>query len=469
MTEVRRLAVLAVLLPALQGCADEPALPARARHLLLISVDTLRADRLGCYGGANATSPTIDALAAGGTLFEQAYTPRGQTLPAAASLFTSRYPDEHGIHDNQSVLGEDEWTLAERLAEAGFRCRGFTANPVLQGGETQIDQGFAEDDHVLEKDERELTRRAVALLGAGFGDAGREFLWLHYMNPHRPYEPEAPYDALFTDPGYAGPWTGSKEDVDRIFAEQVDLQPEDLHHLRGLYDGTIRFVDDRIAEVLAALAASGRAEETLVVFLSDHGEDLYSHHRYFYHIKSIYRSSDAIPLILHQPGVVPAGQRLTDLAEIVDVLPTVLRHLGLDPGRGEPAVRPRGLDLWPAIGEARALRRDVAVSQWKDRIYAIRTRAWSYISNPDEVVPSGPPAPDGYRVQREELYHLVNDPDEQVNVLARHRDVADKLAARLMTWQQALARGQATSIDDPETIATLRELGYVGGAEDGGE
>ncbi len=458
---MRCLLLVAVASLSLVACDGRPA----SKNLVLITIDTLRTDRLGCYGGPNATSPNIDRLAAEGTLFEDAYTPRGLTLPAMTSFFTSRYPIEHGVLTNQSPVQDDEVMLAEVLESAGFRTRAWVANGILCLDHNRFRQGFPAGHFSFERDEAKMTAEAVRHLKSGFGREQREFLWLHYISPHRPYEPPAPYATMF-DPAYDGPYDGSKEALDRIFIEKIPLEERDLRHILAVYDGTIRFVDDLIGQVLQALAESGVERETLVVFNADHGEDLYSHNFYFYHSNSIYRSSTQVPLILRQAGRVPADRRVQGMVENVDFMPTLLALLAVPPERIAGRERWRGDDLTPVI-DGGGVQKRYAFAQWGDRVFSIRDREWMYLSNPEDVQPRSPPFEGAYPIGREELYRVAVDPDEQSNVAAAHPEKAREMQAALTEFLEGLVRaGEESGMPlGSEDLDTLRSLGYVGGPD----
>lgn len=465
--------LLALLLPACG--ADDDAAP-RAKHLVFLTVDTLRRDRLGCYGGENQPSPNIDRLAAEGALFLDAFTPRGMTLPSFASYFTSKYPTQHGVVDNLKQIPAEEYTLAERLADAGFHNRAFNASGVLKPGRGGVEQGYEPRAYTYIEDERELTNRAEYYLRNKFGQDGRrEFLWVHYMNPHKPYEPPGSFATKFTDPDYAGGFDGSSESLDRIFVEQLELTDADRRHIEGLYDGTIAFVDECVGRLLAALADSGHAEDTLVVFASDHGEDLYSHNRYYYHANSIYSATTALALAFHQPGEV-APQRVRGLVENVDFMPTVLAWLGVDPtaGGGAPG---QGVDLGPVLRGEQDVRRDFAIAftgQYAHDADSGRTRGvfsarnldWHYVWNPDLLVPGFPPEGRDYLIPRAQLFHVAEDPDEQVDLSGQRPEPEAAL-------RRAIDSFLSRYVDDPEVpdyltadkIDELHQQGYISARE----
>ncbi len=450
-----------VVLALLTACGKESSADPRAKHLVLLTVDTVRADRLGCYGGPNPASPTVDRLAEQGVLFEHAYTPRGLTLPSMATFFTSKYPEEHGVTDNKKRLRPDEVLLAELLRESGFRNRAYVATLILRPERCNIEQGFLPGTYALVADEVQMTRDAVRFLDNKFGKTERrEFLWVHYLAPHAPYKPPKWLQHQFTDPAYEGP-DGSRKSLDGIYVNQVELEEEQRRHIEGLYDESIRFTDDAIGQILEALDRTGVRDETLVVFASDHGEDLYSHNYYYYHGNSIYRSCTQVPLIFQQSGQVAVGHRVSEMVSTLDFLPTVLGWLGIeDTGTGR-----RGIDLGPWLRGEEADGRPLIFSQWDSTIFSARDQNWSYIWNPQDHTPSGPPEEGEYPIETEELYDLSNDPDEQFNVASSHSKIVERLKRAVQRWRSELQvrRGEDAELTE-ELLQDLRELGYL---EDG--
>ncbi len=473
---LRWLAIAAFLLPA---CSRRPE--PRARHLVLITVDTLRADRMSCYGRQSrrtppvASSPHIDRIAANGLRFVDAYANRGMTLPSMASFFTSKYPLEHGVLTNLKKVQDDEWLLAERLRDAGFHNFCVNAQPVLGPKHGNIEQGFEPSDYRMFGDEREMIRFTERYIERRFGDDDqREFLWIHFMNPHKPYAPPAPFDTLHTDPLYAGQVDASPEWTDRIFAEQIDLAPADRAHVEDVYDGTVSFVDTGVELIRRMLEKRGLLDDTLFVFTADHGEDLYSHNRYYYHASSVYRSSTRIPMIFHQPGQIPSGQVVDGIVESVDFMPTVLNWLGLDKGPGEGDTRLRGHDLTDVLlGKARPAKGlsfaliDVEAKHsptgQDELIFCTRNPEWSYVWNPKGVSPRNPPEEGRYPILEQELYHVATDPDEQVNLIdeERHAPVAEYLFKATQSWLKGIQARSLADTTDAEHLRMLREQGYV--------
>jgi arylsulfatase A-like enzyme/tetratricopeptide (TPR) repeat protein len=398
------------------------------RNVLLISLDTLRADRVGAYGYAAAQTPALDALARRGLRFEQATTVVPLTLPAHSSLLTGTFPAWHGVRDNGGFyLGDDQVTLAEHLKAQGFRTGGFVGAFVLDR-RWGIAQGFDRffDDFDLEKFGDTPSMDAIQRPGSEVVDRALEWLaedratpffaWVHLYDPHTPYAAPEPYRSRFPA------------------------------SMSGAYDAEIAASDAQVGRLLDALEQQGRLHETLVVVVGDHGEMLGEHgeqtHGFF-----IYDAAVRIPLIVAGPGV--AARAVKDQVRIVDVMPTVLDLLGQ--ARPEAV---QGVSLMPlARGERLGL---VAHSEsWYPRYHY----GWSELQS----------IQDGrykyIRAPRPELYDLASDPHEG-------QDLGD--AARRATMDAALSEmlARTTNEDaakgpqavDSETEERLAALGYVGGS-----
>ena len=406
-------------------------LPARApRNVLVITLDTLRADRLGSYGYAAAQTPRLDALASSGLRFAQATTVVPLTLPAHSSLFTGTFPSWHGVRDNGGFyLGDDQATLAEVLRDRGFRTGAFVSAFVLdrrwgigQGFERFFDEfdldafGSAPGLDTIQRPGAQTVDQAVAWLAE---DRERPFLaWVHLYDPHAPYQAPEPYRSRF-------PATMS-----------------------GAYDAEIAATDAQVGRLLDALSVQDRLDDTLVVVLADHGEMLGEHeeqaHGFF-----VYDAAVRIPLIVAGPGV--PQRTIADQVRIVDVMPTVLDLLGV------PAPKEiQGVSLRPlARGERMGL---VARSEsWYPRYHY----GWSELSS----------IQDGrfkyIRAPRPELYDLSADPRE-TNDLARHDPqrlaaLDNALSAEIAKTTSATA-AKGPQVVDSETEERLAALGYVGGS-----
>jgi arylsulfatase A-like enzyme len=287
------------------------------------------------------------------------------------------------------------------------------------------------------------------------------FVWLHLMGPHDPYDP-APRFAKRFDTGYRGALNGRRRTLKQLSRRTPAISPAELEHIVSLYDGDIAEVDERISTVLATLAQLGLAGDTLVVLTSDHGEELYEHNRYFFHSNSIYESVLRVPLILRLPGVLPAGKRLAAPVQSIDIAPTALELLGLPiPGEFE------GRSLMPRIRpEYTEHPEAAAISELGPEIFSLRTARWHYIYNPlGYTSPATRPDDRGdeglFRIARHELYDIVADPKESINLVEEHPDVAAELRGRLRAWIQEEVSAYEPPELTPEVREELEALGYL--------
>ena len=419
-------------------------------NVVLISVDTLRADHLGAYGYARPTSPFIDSLAASGVLFEKAFTPRGLTRPSMVSLHTSLYPVASGVRTMMAKLDQSIPTIAASLEAHGYSTVSFRSGPL---GRFR-DLGFQE---VFNGDDAEITDLATDWLDRN--RPKRFFLWIHYFSPHDDYEPPVEFDR-FTEPDYDGAYDGSRKKLMDVAIHQTELDEKDYRHIVGLYDGEIAYVDSLVRELYAALEKMELLEKSIVIFVGDHGEDLYQHYRYFQHMYSAYDSSLRIPLLLKLPGS-HIRKRVDSIVEIIDIAPTIFDLIG------QP-VPPNfaGESLLPLIdGTSDEILGRALSELWTEdgpgKILSIRTDRWRYIDNPTEKIPKALSGHHFYTLEREELYDLEQDPDETTNVVERFPEIASSLRERLRSAYHSQPEGRAEGQVDEETMEQLRALGYV--------
>jgi arylsulfatase A-like enzyme len=425
--------------------------PADVVNVLLLTVDTLRADHLSAYGYPRRTSPNLDRLARRGTLFRQAETPQSATWPALTSLHTSLYPSAHGVLQNGHEMPQGAVTLAGLLHSRHYSTSAFLSNMkrARHPGFARVSRAGAGDQA---GDDLDVTEAAIEQLRL---ERDRPFfLWLHLIGPHASYAPPAPWDTAFVPPG---PSTvgGELDELVRIRREGRRLTEREVAHVVGLYDGEVGRVDELLGRVLDALRALGLEKSTLVVFSADHGEDLYEHHRYFFHSPSMYSSSLRVPLIVSRPGVLSEGAETDQPASLVDLAPTILGLLGLPApssfqGRdllrgGVPAVAPDPRPLF---------------SETNGRIFGVLTDGWRLVFNPDDYTPGAPGG--AYPIARVELYDQAADPREQRNVAADHPGRVEALTAQITAWRDRDLRKVLPPQEiDPETQEELRALGYV--------
>ena len=321
------------------GPGTEPAPPARQRprgagnrlNVLLVTIDTLRADHLGAYGYFRGTSPHIDALAKRATLFEQAFTYWPKTRGSFVALLTGRRASQTGYSRTHPLLLDANPTLASVLQEAGYDTVAAVDNANVAAS-LGYAKGFRDyrqtwEEAALETEvdrTRAITESGVRYLKEAAPD--RPFLlWLHYVNPHAPYTPPPPFDTAFLDAKAAqGPSLPVVSSVHGGIRHQWAVPGKDrLGYYVAQYDGEIATVDEQVGRVLDALAASAVKDTTVVVLTSDHGESLGEHDYYFDHGENLFDPSLRIPLVVAMPGAPPA-RRSDALASTLDLLPTIL-------------------------------------------------------------------------------------------------------------------------------------------------
>jgi arylsulfatase A-like enzyme len=444
---------LLVSLALLLGCGATPSDPI---NVLLLTVDTLRADHLSAYGYARQTSPAIDRLAEQGVLFQHAIVQRGGTWPSLTSIL-SLYPYTHGVRRNGDQLDASKKILAELLRERGYRTAAFLANMM-----SAPNRGFDHKPKLEKPRDRAATGASIEWLRAHAD--GPFFLWVHLMGPHDPYAPRKEFRSRF-DTGYRGRLGGDRKTLVGIYRNRQRLSPAELAHIVSLYDGDIAEVDQRIGSILATLDELGLADSTLVVFASDHGEELYDHHYYFLHSESIYDSVLRVPLILRLPGRIPAGDVVAAPVESIDIAPTILELVGApipQAFEGKSLVDRIGTrPTRPASGQE-----DAAYSELVPGVYSVRTQRWHYIYNAlkDDSLESRRPAHWKSRrvaVELEELYDIIRDPAETTNLAADNPVTADSLRERLWSWIRRGDRDYQPQDLQPEVQEELRALGYI--------
>jgi choline-sulfatase len=419
-------AALGVMAFLLSRRAAAPAAPPARLNLLLVTLDTTRADRLGCYGYTAARTRHIDLLAAEGVRFERAYATAPITLPSHASIFTGLYPFEHGVRNNGNFYLADRYqTLATVLKAQGYRTAAFVSTFILdrryglaRGFDTYDDQMEGPQRQVLALEaERRGDRTALALARWLEGSAtqpGPFFAWLHLYDPHEPYRPPPPFRDLFAS---------------------------------NPYDGEIAFDDAALASILDKLAALGLLDRTLVAIVADHGESLGDHGEET-HSMFVYESAIRIPLVLWRPGKLPSGLVLREPVRAIDLAPTLLELLGA-PRLDAPHAR----SLVPSI-EGRAAGRPPAAyaETYLPKFYMNWAPLRAIVDDRFKLIAAPKP----------ELYDLERDPGEAHDVYAQNPAAVTALRAQL----DRLAGGSDGSMTvgalDREAMEKLAALGYLG-------
>jgi arylsulfatase len=428
-------------------------------NVLLIVIDTLRADHLGCYGYRYDTSPRIDALAERSVLFERLIAPAIPTHPAFVTLNSGQYSITHGVvaHGAPTPVPRDIPWLPSLMQKAGYTTcavdnlsnwrHGFG-----RGYEFYIDPGSRRTLHINSTN-RELNKRAIPWLKQNADEPF--FMFVHYWDPHTPYLPPRAYRTLFyegTDP--YDPGNRSLEGLERhplgrawreTWFNKLGGHVTDAEYIRALYDGEIRYCDEGVGQLLQALEESGRAGDTLVILMGDHGELMYRHGIFFDH-HGLYDGNLHVPLIIRHPGCSP--RRVPGLAAHADLAPTVLELCGIE----MPAAM-EGRSLAPWIrGESREPIREFVVSQectWQMK-WSIRTERHKFILAREE---------DFYGMPRRELYNLEGDPGELNNIAEREPALARELEQRLESWIAEKMR--ANALDGDPLVAHGLTLGQA--------
>ncbi len=429
-SRVKRLALIAFGLLLLAGSGLSYwwfSTPRPTVNLLFITLDTTRADRLGCYGYSEAATPTLDRLAAAGVRFERAYSPAPLTLPTHTSLFTGLYPPEHGLRTNgRGRLDEKLPTLPALLQAAGYDTAAFVSSFVLDG-RFGLGRGWAKyDDGQLSRMPSELDalqrqRGAREVVDAALDwfqkRSSKPFcLWVHFYDPH------FPYDAHPDE-----------------FGDRFRDRP---------YDGELAAVDVQIARLLAALETAGQREKTWVIVLGDHGEG-FGDHVERTHGYTLYDSTQRVPLLMEWPGHIAAGQEVNKPVSLVDVLPTVLEQLRLRrpvdlKGRSlAPAFAGKPLDERPCYG----MTDDPFLQNGWSPLRSLVQGRWKFI-----------------RTKHPELYDLQADPGETRNLFGTEPQEAARLDKLLADFEGQLVERTAKPVQlTPREQKALESLGYLGG------
>lgn len=407
-------------------CCESPAQVKAAPNVIVITIDTLRPDHLGCYGDKLIRTPNIDALAGDGVRFERAYTPVPVTLPAHTVIFTGTYPTLSGMHDfSGNKLNPGQPTLASILKEHGYTTGAVVGSAVLDS-RFGLNQGFDfyydhfDFNRLQESNLEEMERPGnvvadVALEWLGKNRKNKLFLWMHLYDPHYPYRPPAPY------------------------SEQYKERP---------YDGEIAFADAQVGRLITFLKANGLYRNTVIVLAGDHGESLGEHgeknHGFF-----IYNATLHVPMIIHLPGSSP--RVVSELVSLADLMPTVLKALKV----AVPS-QVQGVNLLPLMAPTKAEESHSLYAEtflprlhfnWSE-LRSVETEKYHFINAP-----------------KPELYDLSTDPGETQNLYAGKKAVADELRVRLATLISQYSVGselaQKTGLD-PALMERLKSLGYAG-------
>jgi arylsulfatase A-like enzyme len=444
--EERRGGRLGVLLLLLWGCTGggesgqppEDAAPDRRPDILLISLDTLRADHLGSYGYPRDTSPFLDRLAADGIRYPAAFVNTHGTPPSHATLFTSLYQETHGV-DQKNPIPADAPMLTEILAENGYRTVAVTGGGFMSGN-FGFDRGF-EVFRARGAAIDETARELVDLVEEHRGGGRPLFAFFHTYEVHSPYLPPPPYRTLFGEfESDVEPTNEALLPIKTRAAEHLDQ--DDVDFLVAMYDGGIRFTDDVLGDMFRRLEEIGFFDHGVVFVTSDHGEE-FAEHGGLLHGISLYEELLHVPLIVAGHGI-PEGVVDEALVSTVDVAPTILALAGIEP----PAIMAGRDLLGPSPDEPAD---QVVFAQFRSLLYGVRTQRWKLIWDT--------------RAKRLSLFDLDRDPGELDDVAEAHPQLVRRLQRRLRTWRKSLPDLEAADRQDVEIDAEqaerLKSLGYL--------
>ncbi|MCP3981992.1 MAG: sulfatase-like hydrolase/transferase [bacterium] len=438
-------------------------------NVLLITVDTLRADRLGLYGNERASSPAIDAFAESAVVFDGAFTQASLSAPSHATMFTGLYPPAHGVISNGVPLDDGLLTVAEVFASSGYETAMFVSHPLV-GDEFGLGQGFDEitlrtvfshgADHRHEDfvwAERRGRPSAIfdeTIEWLAEPREGPFFAWLHVQHPHGSYEPPPPFDTAFSSPPDSAHDLRCTDTLDAHLEEEIDLSEDEMRYFVDQYDGEVQYVDTQLARVFSALQERGIDERTVVVLTADHGEALFDDEARRrtghggYRVDPVLR----VPLIVRDPRRAGRSGRVEEMVGLIDLAPTMLELAGVEP----PAAFV-GESLLPLLDGGSEAPRDVNYSCTFHRRavrMSARTERWKLICNKKQ---------DDWRCG---LFDLERDPREW-NDLSRdaaHADELNDLRAGLEEWFHGQMDGSVLhgALPDNERVRELlRRAGYL--------
>ncbi|SEN41891.1 sulfatase family protein [Lihuaxuella thermophila] len=448
--------------------------------IILIAVDTLRADRLGCYGYKKASiSPHINALAERGILFEEMIAENNVTQSAFVTMMTGKNPHQHGIVNMKPTrISPKLIPLAQILQKNGYQTAAVDCNYKItgqpnpwfkKGYQTYMDPSEQLNTHFT-LPAQEINQKAIPWIKK-HRNVSNFFLFLHYWEPHYPYMPdnsfakwaeqhstsrtskEVPLKAVMREPLWS-------------FIQKYNPREYPAGKIRQLYDGSVKQADHYIGELISTLSDLGILNETLIVLVADHGESLGEHRIYFDH-HGLYEPTIHVPLIISCPDKLPKNKRITALCQHADLLPTILDIAGV---KTPKAIGPiDGRSLLPVIeGKQQEIRPFVisCEANWQLK-RCIRTHQWKLIQSLEKDVYGNP---------RWELYNLKQDPAENKNVLKQYPNVARKLKNQMNLWVKSMLTKykkkdpltcgikvrlhRATVAEEEKVKQRLSELGY---------
>jgi len=437
-------------------------------NVFWVMLDSLRRDHVGAYGSQVCQTPHLDAFAAEAVVFDNAYPEALPTIPVRTAMATGcrtlqgrpwqpLTPEDVTVSEILSAHGYTNVMITDtyHMAKPGMNFhRGFHSFQFIRGQEGDplelLPHGKDLNDYIHPK-QSERKRRVIdnflrntqhweseqdtfpaqvfgeaARVAAGLKDNDRLFFWIDSFDPHEPWNPPAPYDAMYTDPGYSG-----KRLIDANYASWDYMSPEELAYVKGMYAGEVTLVDRWFGHFIDTLRSAGLIDRSIVIVLADHGHPHGDHGTMMKSPPNMYNELLRIPLMIRLPNGEQAGQRIVPLVQTDDLLPTTLDLLGL----AHEAVCMTGRSAWSLVSGDAAKLRDVVVTGYHQSPYrCVRDEEWSLVVSPDG---------------KHELYDLTGDPAEQHNLFHEREDVARRLLKHLGCFSYTkLPRTQVGNIQE---------------------
>lgn len=461
---------------------------------MLISIDTLRADHLSCYGYHKMTTPNLDRIGDEGVVFENAYSTAAWTPPAHASMLTGLYPSSHGVVDNNR-LSKTIPTLAEVLLKSGYKTAGFVNNSQVgelvgfeRGHETFVEVWKGTSGmSIARRGMNYLVRNSMELMGINDHGAERTnqlaqrwirenkgnpfYMFIHYIEPHNPINAPHPFKNKYWD-------NKNNQNIDKeklylvahnpliCFTNHIRLNEDEIIALKALYDGEVSYLDHKIGELIEFLKRNHTYDQTLIIITADHGEH-FGEHGLYSHVASLYEPILHIPLIIKYPEWIDKRARISELAQLIDIYPTVVEALDLDQ-RFLKGVQ--GTSLFETNKTAKY--HDCIIAEWEGRIPDFVLKRMKH-SDGDPIVdkfrePMAMIREGHYKYilnskGRDELYDLDNDKREVNNISEKKNEIRKRLREELTQWQSLNNRVdyEKQSRLDEATKKNLKNLGYM--------
>lgn len=455
-------------------------------NVIFIVIDAARADHFSCYGYERETTPYIDRLASESTLYENAISAAGWTLPSHTSMFTGTFPSKHGVHNENHVYDGKYPTMAEIMKKNGYDTVGFCTNDWISDA-TGLTRGF---DQFYDFHYSTLKHKSLRLLNyirlhgkdswshainrnimdwvKAHDKSVPYFMFVHYGELHLPYQVPPPFNAKFLPQGMTYKQASVvNQDPKAYYAGIVKMSDQDFRQSNDLYDGALAYQDSELGRLVDFLKTKGDLDNTIFILTSDHGESL-GEHRHMDHYYVLYDCLLRVPLLIRYPSVFKPGHRETGMVQTLDILPSlnqVLNLSGIDSAAIQGFSMPplesskgrRSFTISERYKDLKGLREtypDVNfdhLKQWElDRKIAIRTESYKLIQSAEF---------------ESELYDLKNDPHELRNLIDKEVNVAQELRTKIKDWQNEFKSAEIENKEanfDDAVKKRLKALGYLG-------